>query len=101
MKHWIVLIVLGLVLQGTALAQVMNAKSVSGPVIAFKGNMITITNKATNADVLMELTEETHVFIGSEFKKAGDIRVGDQATAIYREKGNQKTAISITIAAQK
>ncbi len=101
MKQSIVLIVLCLVFQGTALAQMINAKSFSGQVSAFKGGMITITNKATNNDLLIELTEETHVFIGSDFKKAADIRVGDQATAVYREKGNQKTALSITITAPK
>ncbi|MBI3812093.1 MAG: hypothetical protein HY283_07800 [Nitrospirae bacterium] len=97
MKKSIGLILLCLVLQGTALAQLINAKSVSGQVSALKGNMITITNKANHNDLLIELTEETHVFVGSDFKKAGDIHVGDQATAVYREKGNQKTAISITI----
>lgn len=99
MKQSIVLIVLCLVLQGTALAQLINAKSVSGQVTAQKGDTITI--KDNNNELLIGLTEETHVIMGSDFKTAGDIHVGDRVTVVYREKGNQKTALSITITAPK
>ncbi|MBI3596058.1 MAG: hypothetical protein HY203_02765 [Nitrospirae bacterium] len=99
MKKSIGLIVLFLVLEGTALAQLMNAKSSEGLVTAYKGHTITI--KENSHELSLELTEETHILAGSDFKTAGDIQVGDRVKAVYREKGQQKIALAITILSKK
>jgi ABC-type enterochelin transport system substrate-binding protein len=99
MKKSISLIVLLLVLEGTALAQLMNAKSRAGSITAHKGDTITI--KDDHRELVITLTEETHVIMGSDFKTAGDLQIGDRVKAVYREKGNQKTALVITILSKK
>lgn len=99
MKKSIRLIVLCIVLEGTALAQLMNAESVVGQVTAHKGDTITI--KDDHRELTIILTEETHIILGSDFKTAGDIQVGDRVKAVYREKGNQKTALVVTITSKK
>lgn len=99
MKKFIGLIVLFFVLDGTAPAQLMNAKSVTGPITAQKGDTITIKND--HRELVIAVTEETHIILGSEFKTAGDLQVGDRVKVVYREKGNQNTALVVTILSEK
>ena len=99
MIKWIGLIVLSLFLQGVAWGQLINAKSATGQVTALKGNMLTI--KENNRELAVGLTEETQIVQGSDLKTAGDIHVGDEIMAVYREKGIQKTAVVITILTSK
>jgi len=99
MKTWIGFIVLCLFVQGVGWAQLIDAKSSDGHVTALKGNTITI--KEPEGSLVLELNEATHILIGPDLKTVEDIRVGDRVTAVYREKGSQKTALSVTIEPKK
>jgi len=99
MKKWIGFLVLCFMFQGIGWAQLIDAKSASGQVTALKGNFITI--KESNREIILELTEATHILIGSDLKAAEDIHVGDRVTAVYREKAAKRTALSITIPSKK
>jgi hypothetical protein len=99
MKKWIGFLVFCFVLQGIGWAQLIDAKSAAGLVTALKGNTITINEN--NHELVLAFTEATHFLIGPDLKAAGDIHVGDRVTAVYREKGAQKTALSITVSSKK
>jgi uncharacterized OB-fold protein len=99
MKTWICFILIFLFFQGAGMAQLMDAKSVVGQVTEQKGNTVTI--KVNNHELTLGLTGETHIVQGSDAKKASDLHVGDRVTAVYREKGSQRTAVVITITSKK
>ena len=95
MKKWIGFIALSLLLQGMAWGQLIDAKSVEGKISNQKENSVTIKHNGRN--LILDLTRETQIFRGPEFATLKDLRTGDQVRAVYREKGQKKTAVMIII----